>query len=289
MSLSWNGDVPILQQTPNRESAVSEKTRNIVPAGTLQDKVIIITGASQGVGLAAAYGFATAGAKVVICARRGHIVQDVAAEIRETGGEALGVECDITDEESVKKLVAVAVDSFGRLDGVFNNAGVDTEKVALCDVKFEDWKYVHDVKINGSFLTIKYAVPVMIAQGGGAIVNNGSTVAHRAFTPAPYASSSQAAIIGLTKVAAATYAKDNIRVNMLTTGGILGLEREETDYEGMLEPILKTIPQGRMGRPWEDAQVAAWLLSDYASYVNGAEIAVDGAHLAGAGNHILGR
>jgi len=268
---------------------VSEKTRNIVPPGTLQDKVIIVTGASQGVGLAAAYGFAKAGAKVVICARRGQIVEALAADIRETGGEALGIECDVTDEESVKRLIAAAVDTFGRLDGVFNNAGVDTEKVALCDVTFEDWKYVHDVKINGSFLTIKYAIPIMIAQGGGAIVNNGSTVAHRAFTPAPYASSSQAAVIGLTKIAAATYAKDNIRVNMLMTGGILGLEREETAYDGMLAPILKTIPQGRMGRPWEDAQVAAWLLSDYASYVNGAEIAVDGAHLAGAGNDILGR
>ena len=163
------------------------------------------------------------------------------------------------------------------------------EKVPLCDVKFEDWKYVHDVKINGTFLTIKYAIPVMIANGGGAIVNNASVVAYRAFTPAPFASSSQAAIIGLTKVAAATYAKDHIRVNTLITGGILGQERADTAYEGMLEPIIRTIPQGRMGRPSEDAQVAAWLLSDYASYVNGTEIAVDGASLAGGGNDMLRR
>lgn len=268
---------------------MKDKDRSIVPDGTLQDKVIIITGASQGVGLAAAYGFAKAGAAVVICARRGDIVEAVAAEIVGTGGRALGVQCDITSEEQVKDLIDTTVKAFGRIDGVFNNAGVDTEKVPLCDVTFEDWKYVHDVKIHGSFLTIKYAIPVMIANGGGAIVNNGSTVAYRAFTPAPYASSSQAAIIGLTKVAAATYAKDNVRVNMLITGGILGQEREDTAYEGMLAPILRTIPQGRMGRPWEDAQVAAWLLSDYASYVNGAEIAVDGASLAGAGNEILGR
>jgi NAD(P)-dependent dehydrogenase (short-subunit alcohol dehydrogenase family) len=268
---------------------MDEKTRAIVPDGLLQDKVIIITGASQGVGLAAAYGFAKAGASVAICARRGAIVERVAAEIESFGGRALGLTCDIVDEAQVKSLINTTVARFGRIDGLFNNAGVDTEKVPLCDVTYEDWKYVHDVKIHGSFLTIKYAIPVMIANGGGAIVNNGSTVAHYAFTPAPYASSSQAAIIGLTKVAAATYAKDNIRVNMLTTGGILGLEREVTAYEGMLEPILKTIPQGRMGRPWEDAQVAAWLLSDYASYVNGTEIAVDGAHLAGAGNEMLKR
>jgi len=266
-----------------------EDERAIVPAGTLQDKVIIITGASQGVGRAAAFGFAKAGAIVVICARRGAIVEAIAQEIERAGGMALGIECDITDEESVKRLIEATVEKFGRIDGLFNNAGVDTEKVALCDVSFDDWKYVHDVKINGSFLTIKYSIPVMIANGGGAIVNNGSTVAHRAFTPAPYASSSQAAIIGLTKVAAATYARDNIRVNTLITGGILGIERERTAYEGMLGPILETIPQGRMGRPWEDAQVAAWLLSDYASYVNGAEVAVAGAHLAGAGNHMIGR
>src|SRR6185369_14848305 len=261
---------------------MKEKGKVIVPEGTLKDKVIIITGASQGVGQAAAYGFAKAGATVVICARRGSIVEEIAAEIE-------GMACDITDEDQVKNHIDTTVEKYGRIDGLFNNAGVDTEKVALCDVTYEDWKYVHDVKIHGSFLTIKYAIPVMIANGGGAIVNNGSTVAHRAFVPAPYASSSQAAIIGLTKIAAATYAKDGIRVNMLTTGGILGLEREETAYEGMLDPILKTIPQGRMGRPWEDAQVAAWLLSDYASYVNGTEIAVDGASLAGAGNEMIGR
>jgi NAD(P)-dependent dehydrogenase (short-subunit alcohol dehydrogenase family) len=268
---------------------MSEKMKNIVPEGLLLDKVIIITGASQGVGRAAAFGFAQAGATVVICARRGAIVEAIAAEIESLGGRALGLACDVTNEAQVKNLIDATVAKFGRIDGLFNNAGIDTEKVALCEVKFEDWKLVHDVKINGTFLTIKYAIPVMIANGGGAIVNNGSTVAHWAFTPAPFAASSQAAIIGLTKVAAATYARDNIRVNMLTTGGILGEERVSSAYEGMLEPIIKTIPQGRMGRPSEDAQIAAWLLSDYATYVNGAEIAVDGGHLAGGGNDILRR
>ena len=268
---------------------MNEKIRSMVPAGLLQDKVIIITGTSQGVGRSAAFGFAEAGATVVICARRGAIVEAMAAEIESLGGKAFGLACDVTNEAQVKHLIDTTVAKFGRIDGLFNNAGIDTEKVALCDVKYEDWKNVHDVKINGTFLTIKYAIPAMIANGGGAIVNNGSTVAHYAFTPAPFAASSQAAIIGLTKVAAATYAKDNIRVNMLTTGGILGEERVSSAYEGMLAPILKTIPQGRMGRPSEDAQVAAWLLSDYASYVNGAEIAVDGGHLAGGGNDMLRR
>ena len=268
---------------------MKDKTRRIVPDGTLQDKVIIITGASQGVGASAAYGFSLAGATVVLCARRVDIVERLASEIESMGARALGVQCDVTSEEQVKSLIDKTVSTYGRIDGLFNNAGVDTEKVALCDVKFEDWKLVHDVKINGTFLTIKYAIPAMIANGGGAIVNNGSVVAHHAFVPAPFAASSQAAIIGLTKVAAATYAKDNIRVNMLTTGGMIGQEREDTAYEGMLEPILKTIPQGRMGRPYEDAQVAAWLLSDYASYVNGTEIAVDGGHLAGSGNYMIGR
>lgn len=260
-----------------------------VPDGTLQDKVIIITGTSQGVGRSAAYGFARAGASVALCARRGAIVKDMADEIEAMGGHAIGLECDVTKEDQVKHLVEETVSTFGRIDGLFNNAGIDTAKVAFCDVDFEDWKAVHDVKIHGTFLTLKYTIPVMIANGGGAIVNNGSVVAHHAFVPAPFAASSQAAIIGLTKVAAATYAKDNIRINMLTTGGILGQERADTAYEGLLEPILKTIPQGRMGRPSEDAQVAAWLLSDYASYVNGTEIAVDGGHLAGSGNYMIGR
>jgi NAD(P)-dependent dehydrogenase (short-subunit alcohol dehydrogenase family) len=261
----------------------------IVPDGTLKDKVIIITGTSQGVGKAAAYGFVRAGARVALFARRGAIVKEMAADIESIGGRAIGLECDVTQEDQVRHLVEETASTFGRIDGLFNNAGIDTAKMALCDVSFEDWKSVHDVKIHGSFLTIKYTIPVMIANGGGAIVNNGSTVAHHAFVPAPFAASSQAAIIGLTKVAAATYAKDNIRVNTLITGGIMGQERADTAYEGMLEPIIKMIPQGRMGRPSEDAQVAAWLLSDYASFVNGTEIAVDGAHLAGSGNFMIGR
>jgi NAD(P)-dependent dehydrogenase (short-subunit alcohol dehydrogenase family) len=258
-----------------------EDVTPIVPDGTLAGKIIIITGASQGVGEAAAKGFARAGASVVLCARRGAIVADLAAHIERQGGTAMGLEADVASEDSVKRLIDAAGTKYGRIDGLFNNAGVDPKMGALCDMDFEEWKYTHDVKIHGTFLCMKHAIPVMIASGGGAIVNNGSVVAHRAFVPAPFAASSQAAILGLTKVAAATYAKANIRVNMLSTGGIMTEERLAHDYDGKMEAIAKTMPMGRFGRPSEDAQVAAWLLSDYASYVTGADIAVDGGHLVG--------
>jgi NAD(P)-dependent dehydrogenase (short-subunit alcohol dehydrogenase family) len=253
----------------------------IVPDGTLEGKVIIITGASQGVGVAASYGFARAGAKVVICARRGQMVEDLAGKIVAGGGQALGLATDVTDPDAVQRLIAAAIDKFGRLDGLFNNAGIDPKMGALCDMDFGEWKATHDVKIHGTFLCMKYGIPAMIATGGGSIVNNGSVVAHRAFVPAPFAASSQAAILGLTKVAAATYAGANIRVNMLSTGGIMTDERLAHDYDGKMDAMAKTMPMGRFGRPSEDAQVAAWLLSNFASYVTGADIAVDGGHLAG--------
>ncbi len=258
----------------------------IVPDGLLKDKVIIITGASQGIGRSAAFGFARAGAKIVICARRGPIVEELAREIESKGGKAIGLKADVTSEADVKTLINAAVSTYGRLDGLFNNAGIELKFLPFCDVTYEDWKRVHDVKIHGTFLCMKYAIPAMIKGGGGAIVNNGSTVARRTVPGVSFGASSQAAIIGLTRAAATEYAKSNIRVNMLATGGIITQERlaaESTaDKNSYADESVfhKPVPMARLGRPDEDAQAAAWLLSDYASYITGAELAVDGGLLA---------
>jgi NAD(P)-dependent dehydrogenase (short-subunit alcohol dehydrogenase family) len=259
-----------------------EKYASIAPAGYLAGKVVIITGASQGIGRVAAYGFARAGAKVALGARRGDVIAAVADEIASAGGEAMALELDVTSEDSVAAFVEQVVARFGKLDGLFNNAGRDpSEHGGLADISLPEWKAIHAVKIDGSFLCSKHSIPQMLRGGGGSIVNNGSCVSERAPSRVPAASTSQSAITGMTRSLAAAYGRDNIRTNMLATGMILTPERVEGSYKGQEERMRSISPMARPGKAEEIAQAAAWLLSDYAAYVNGAIIAVDGGYLAG--------
>ena len=256
----------------------------IVPPSTLQDKVILITGASQGIGLVSAWGFAQAGAKVVLGARRGEVVKQVAGDLEAKGFEALGLELDVTDEASVIAAVDATVARFGRIDGLFNNAGIDPTTFAnLDEIPLDEWKRIHAVKIDGTFLCTKYVVKKMIAQGhGGSIVNNGSSSSQ--YTPpiVPAASTSQAAIFGLTRTAGVAYGPHNIRVNMLLTGLIVTEERKAGSYKDSDSYVQHCCPMRRGGTSEEVAQVAAWLLSDYSSYVTGAIIPVEGGATVGS-------
>lgn len=255
---------------------------SIAPAGYLAGKVIIITGASQGIGLVAAPGFAAAGARVALGARRGEVVEAVAAKINAAGGEAMGAALDVTDEASVAAFVEKTVARFGCLDGLFNNAGRDPqEHGGLVDISLAEWKAVHAVKIDGTFLCSKYAIPHMLKAGKGSIVNNGSVVSERAPSMVPAPSASQSAITGLTRSLAAAYGHANIRANMLATGLILTTERVEGYYKGQEERMKSWCPMQRPGTSEDVAQAAAWLLSDYSAFINGAIIPVDGGHLAG--------
>ena len=254
----------------------------VAPEGYLAGKVIIVTGASQGIGLVAAHGFARAGAKVALGARRGDAVAAAAAKIAEAGGEALGLELDVTREESVAAFVEQTVARFGKLDGLFNNAGRDpVEHGGLADISLAEWKAIHEVKIDGTFLCSKHAIPQMVRNGWGSIVNNGSCVSERAPSRVPAPSSSQSAITGMTRSMAAAYGHANVRTNMLATGLILTAERVTGYYKEQEERMRDFAPMRRPGDSQDVAQVAAWLLSDYAAYVNGAVIPVDGGYIAG--------
>jgi A-factor type gamma-butyrolactone 1'-reductase (1S-forming) len=256
------------------------RTPAVLPAGLLEDKVTIITGASQGIGKVAARMFAGAGAKVVLSARRGAIVEGLAKDIREAGGEALGLACDVTREDQVRSMVEEALRTFGRLDCALNNAGLDPTTIGrLHEIPTEEFEAIHAVKIRGTFLSMKHEIPAMIAAGGGSIVNQGSVVGVRAPATYPAASSSQSAMTGLTRSAAAAYGQDNIRVNLLETGLINTEERAVGMYEGMEEFIRSHAPAGRGGTSEDVAAQAAWLLSDWSSFVTGISLPVDGGHI----------
>jgi NAD(P)-dependent dehydrogenase (short-subunit alcohol dehydrogenase family) len=252
-----------------------DPTRSIVPDGMLQDKVIVIAGASQGIGTAAAFGFARAGAKVVLGARRKDLVEQHAERIRSAGGSAVGVETDVTDEDSQRRLVERAVAEYGRLDGAFNNAGVDQHPALPHELALEEWRHVLGVKADGTFLGLKHQCPAILATAGkGAIVNHGSVVGDRGIATLAAPCASQAAIVGLTKAATKAYGPE-LRINMLATGPIRTPERE-----GMYPETLPDLPARRPGTAEECAAVAAWLLSDYSSYQYGAVVAVDGGQWA---------
>jgi NAD(P)-dependent dehydrogenase (short-subunit alcohol dehydrogenase family) len=247
----------------------------------LEGKVAIVTGASKGIGAAAARAFAQAGASVVLAPRTASAIEAIAGEIEREGGKALAVPTDVTDAASVEQLVKDTVSRFGRLDLAFNNAGAGQMPKPLADISVDD--FVSGVKANlfGVFFGMKYEIPAMLEGGGGAIVNMSSTAGLQgAPGMAPYAAAKHG-VIALTKVGAVDYGRHKIRVNALAPGPTVN-EQMASLPEERLQQIARFVPIGRLGRVEEVARAALWLCSDEASFITGAVLSVDGGRLAGS-------
>jgi NAD(P)-dependent dehydrogenase (short-subunit alcohol dehydrogenase family) len=244
----------------------------------LEDKVIIVTGASSGIGAATAVVLATHGAKVVLAARREEESAGTLAQVKAAGGDGTFIKTDVTDEAQVTAMVKRSIDVFGRLDAAFNNAGAGFPASAdWPDNTPDQFDATFNLNVRGMWLAMKHELKAMIAAGGGSIVNNSSISGLRGGAAESY-SASKAAVNSLTTSAAFKYGKQGIRVNAVAPGIIqtAGWQRRFDATPGMLEGFQKGIPLGRPGKPSEIGDVVAWLCSDLSTYVTGAVIPVDG-------------
>lgn len=250
-----------------------------------QNKVVLVTGASSGIGKATAVEFGREGATVVLAARRLAACEATAEAVKAAGGEAMAVRADVTKVEDVERLLARTIATCGRLDCAFNNAGIAGETgIQTHEHTKDNWDEVIAVNLTSVFLCMKYEIAEMLKTGGGAIVNNSSiyglvaaTVGH-----APYAASKYG-VVGITQTAAFEYAKQGIRVNAVCPGFTRTEQMQalqDADPARFTDRILPHIPMDRLGEMVDVARLVLWLASDEAAYVTGQAIAVDGGWVA---------
>jgi NAD(P)-dependent dehydrogenase (short-subunit alcohol dehydrogenase family) len=247
--------------------------------GTYAGKVAFVTGAAGGIGRAAALAFARAGASVVVADVSEKNNQETARLIKEQGGSALAVRCDVTRAEDVKTALNKAVETFGRLDFAFNNAGIEPKKPApTADYDLEEWDQIMNIDLRGVFLCMKYEIPLMLKQGGGAIVNTSSGAGVIGIKGSPAYTAAKHGVIGLTRAAALDYAAQNIRVNAVCPGYIDTpmMDRFTGGTAEGRAVVISEEPIGRMGRPEEIANAVVWLCSDAAGFVVGSAMVIDG-------------
>lgn len=241
-------------------------------------KVAFVTGAANGIGRATALAFARAGTSVVVAdvSEQGNL--ETARMIEELGGRALAVSCDVTRAEDVKAALNKTIEVFGRIDFAFNNAGSEQAITATADLTEEEWERIVRVNLRSVFLCMKYEIPLLLKQGGGAIVNTSSGAGVKGIAGQAAYCAAKHGVVGFTKAAALDYAKSNIRVNAVCPG-IIETPMMDRFSGGTPEGRARVIaqePVGRMGKPEEIAAAVVWLCSDAAAFVIGHSMVIDG-------------
>lgn len=246
-----------------------------------QEKVAIVTGAASGIGKSVAQLYAQNGAAVVLSDINVDLGERTTQEIRESGGQATFVRADVSQPDDCRAVVDTALSEYGRLDYACNNAGVGGEQNLTADYSIEGWNNIISINLSSVFYCMKYQIPAMLNNGGGAIVNMASILGQVGFAGASGYVAAKHGVLGLTRTAALEYATTGVRINVvgpafISTPLIQSLE-EDTEAKNMLVSLH---PIGRLGTPEEVAELVVWLSSEKASFVTGAYYPVDGGYLA---------
>ena len=248
--------------------------------GLVDGKIALITGAGSGIGRAAALVFAKEGAKVMVADVMVESGEETVKTINESGGTASFVKADVSQESEVQMMVSKTVETYGRMDCAVNNAGIDGDTAMTADCTKENWDLVIGINLTGVFLGLKYQIPQMQKQGGGAIVNIASTMGVVAHQNVPAYVASKHGVVGLTKSTALGYVTENIRVNAVCPGNTRTaiLDHVMKEMPEIYEALMAATPIGRLAEPEEIANAIVWLCSDAASYTTGHAMVVDGCY-----------
>jgi NAD(P)-dependent dehydrogenase (short-subunit alcohol dehydrogenase family) len=245
----------------------------------LQDKVAVITGAASGIGRKSAIRFAAEGAQIVAVDLNAQAGQETVEQVEAGGGEAIFVEADISQGDDCERMVAAAQESFGKVNVLFNNAGIMLGEDSDVENTTESvWEKTLAVNLRGVFLGCKYGIPAIRQAGGGSVINTASFVALMgAATPQIAYTASKGGVVAMTRELAIVHARENIRVNALCPGPLhTDLLTNFLDTEAKRQRRLVHLPMGRFGKAQEMAEAALFLASDESSYVTGTEFMVDG-------------
>jgi NAD(P)-dependent dehydrogenase (short-subunit alcohol dehydrogenase family) len=246
----------------------------------LSNKIALITGAGSGIGRASSLKLASNGAKVVLVDFNKETGEETLNLVKEQGGEGIFVQADVSNTEDVKNYVNKAVETYGRIDVFFNNAGIIQKFAPFTSVEESEFDRIMDVNVKGIFLGMKYVLQVMEKQGHGSVLNTASTAGIRAEHSVAVYSASKHAVIGLTKGAALEYANKGIRINALCPGGVqtslTASVTEQFEKGGYVPEELPNMRMGRYAAPEELAEMVVYLASEKASYMTGSTVVVDG-------------
>lgn len=260
-----------------------EPQASVNPNGRFTGKVVLITGATSGIGEATARAFAAEGATVHFCGRREALGEQVAQSIRDAGGKATYQRADVRVEEDVNAFVDGCVEQYGRIDIVFNNAGIFMTPAEIQDIPLENFVDIITTNTVGVFLCMKYEIPHMRQQGGGNIVNMASVAGHAGFRTTAHYNASKHGVIGLTKAAAQENADHNIRINSISPLAVdTPMLRESFSFQGITyEQVVQGFVTKRIMTTHEMAEAVMFLASNQATSMTGMDLDVTGGQLAG--------